>query len=162
MRKLVVSEWVTLDGVLDADSMDVWFNPYHSEERAAYITKTVHGADALLLGRVTYEMLASYWPYQKNDDNGPASKLNSVPKYVVSSTLKKAEWKNSTIINESIVEEIAKLKQQPGKEIQIEGSPTLVQSLSQLALLMSISSSSIPLSWGAESAFSKRGWIRPG
>jgi len=162
MRKLVVSEWVTLDGVLDADSMDVWFNPYHSEERAAYITKTVHGADALLLGRVTYEMLASYWPYQKNDDNGPAGKLHSVPKYVVSSTLKKAEWKNSTIINESIVEEIAKLKQQPGKEIQIEGSPTLVQSLSQLALLMSISSSSIPLSWGAESAFSKRGWIRPG
>ncbi len=52
MRKLIVSVWVTLDGVLDADSMDVWFNPYHSEERAAYITKTVHGADALLLLRV--------------------------------------------------------------------------------------------------------------
>ncbi len=91
MRKLIASVWMTLDGVLDAESMDVWFNPYHSEERAAYITKTVHGADALLLGRVTYEMLASYWPSQKNDDNGPASKLNSVPKYVVSSTLKKAD-----------------------------------------------------------------------
>jgi len=135
MRKLIASVWMTLDGVLDAESMDVWFNPYHSEERAAYITKTIHGADALLLGRVTYEMLASYWPSQKNDDNGPASKLNSVPKYVVSSTLKKAEWKNSTIINERIVEEIAQLKQQPGQEIQIEGSATLVQSLMPTGLI---------------------------
>src|SRR2546421_1814309 len=135
MRKLVVSEWVTLDGVLDADSMDVWFNPYHSEERAAYITKTVHGADALLLGRVTYEMLASYWPYQKNDDNGPASKLNSVSKYVVSSTLKQADWNNSTIIPENVVEEITKLKQQSGHEIQIEGSAILVQSLMETDLI---------------------------
>src|SRR5260370_5911482 len=135
MRKVIAAVWITLDGVLDADSMDVWFNAYHSEERAAYITKTVHGADALLLGRVTYEMLASYWPSQKNDDNGPASKLNSVPKYVVSSTLKKAEWKNSTIINESIVEEIAQLNQQPAKEIQIQASPTLLQSLIPPALI---------------------------
>lgn len=157
MRKLIVSVWMTLDGVLDADSMDVWFNPYHSEERAAYITKTVHGADALLLGRVTYEMLASYWPYQKNDDNGPASKLNSVPKYVVSSTLKKAEWKNSTIINESIVAEIAKLKQQPGKEIQIEGSPTLVQSLMPTGLIDEYKFLVHPIIMGSGKRFFKDG-----
>jgi dihydrofolate reductase len=90
---------------------------------------------AILLGRTTYEMLASYWPYQKNDDNGPASKLNSVSKYVVSSTLKKAEWNNSTIIKEHVVEEITKLKQQPGHEIQIEGSATLVQSLMETDLI---------------------------
>jgi len=157
MRKLIVSVWVTLDGVLDADSMDVWFNPYHSEERAAYITKTVHGADALLLGRVTYEMLASYWPYQKNDDNGPASKLNSVPKYVVSSTLKKAEWKNSTIINERIVEEIAQLKQQPGQEIQIEGSPTLVQSLMPTGLIDEYKFLVHPIIMGSGKRFFKDG-----
>jgi dihydrofolate reductase len=129
MRELIVSEWVTLDGVLDAGSMDVWFNPYHSDERAAYITEMIHGSDALLVGRVTYEMLASYWPHQKNDDMGPASKLNSMPKHVVSSTLKNAQWNNSTIIKESVVEEITKLKQQPGRDILITGSPTLVRSL---------------------------------
>src|SRR5450432_1450754 len=92
MRKLIVSAWMTLDGVFDADSMDVWWNPYNSEERAAYISASIGGSGALLFGRTTYEMLASYWPNQKNDDMGPASKLNSVPKYVVSSTLKKADW----------------------------------------------------------------------
>lgn len=135
MRKLVVSEWVTLDGVFDADSMDVWWNPYHSEERAAYITKMIHGSDILLLGRVTYEMLASYWPYQKNDDNGPASKLNSMLKYVVSSTLKEAKWSNSTIVKENAVEEIKKLKRQPGGDILMTGCATLVQSLMETDLI---------------------------
>lgn len=135
MRKLIVSAWVTLDGVFDADSMDVWWNPYNSAERATYIKEMINGADALLFGRTTYEMLASYWPDQKNDDNGPASKLNSVPKFVVSSTLKKADWNNSTIIKDNVVEEIAKLKKQPGQEIQIEGSATLVQSLMEANLI---------------------------
>ena len=157
MRKLIASVWMTLDGVLDAESMDVWFNPYHSEERAAYITKTVHGADALLLGRVTYDMLASYWPYQKNDDNGPASKLNSVPKYVVSSTLKKVAWNNSTIIDERIVEEIAQLKQQPGQEIQIEGSATLVHSLMPTGLIDEYKFLVHPIIMGSGKRFFKDG-----
>ena len=157
MRKLVVSEWVTLDGVLDADSMDVWFNPYHSEERAAYITKTVHEADALLLGRVTYEMLASYWPYQKNDDNGPASKLNSAPKYVVSSTPLKATWNNSTRIKEYVVEEVTRLKQQPGQDILITGSPTLVQSLMQTDLIDEYKFLVHPIIMGSGKRFFKEG-----
>ena len=61
MRKLVVSEWVTLDGVFDAHTMEQWFNPYHSDDRAGYIQETVLAASAFLLGRVTYEMLAPYW-----------------------------------------------------------------------------------------------------
>jgi dihydrofolate reductase len=56
MRKLIVSAWMTLDGVFDADSMDLWWNPYNSEERAAYISTSIHGAGALLFGRTTYEM----------------------------------------------------------------------------------------------------------
>lgn len=105
--------------------MDQWFNPYDSKDRQEYITEGILASGALILGRTTYEVLASYWPYQKNDDNGPASKINSVSKYVVSSTLEKAEWNNSTIIKENVVEEITKLKQQSGHEIQIGGSATL-------------------------------------
>ena len=95
-RKLVVSEWITLDGVFDADSMETWFNPYETEDRGRYIKEGIDAADALLFGRVTYEMLAQYWPNLKNNEMGVADRLNSLPKYVVSRTLKRADWNNST------------------------------------------------------------------
>jgi len=135
MRKLVVSAWVSIDGVFDADTMPQWFFPFESIERQKYITKGIMDCDAILLGRTTYEMLASFWPYQTNDDMGPASKLNSVKKYVVSSKLKNVDWNNTTIINENIIEEIKKLKAQKGSEIQIEGSATLVKSLMEANLI---------------------------
>ncbi len=81
MRKLVVSEWVTLDGVFDADTMDQWFNPYHSDERAEYIQETILASDALLLGGVTYEMLAPYWSSLRNNEMGIADRLNGHPHY---------------------------------------------------------------------------------
>ena len=135
LRRLVVSEWVTLDGVFDADSMKEWFEPYDSPDRQEYIKENVLTSDAFLVGRVTYEMLAAYWPNQKNNEMGVADRLNSAPKYVVSSTLKKAEWNNSTIINEDVVEEITKLKQQPGQDILVFGSAKLVQSLMEADLV---------------------------
>jgi dihydrofolate reductase len=135
LRKLVVSEWVTLDGVFDADSMKEWFEPYDSPDRQEYIKENVLTSDAFLVGRVTYEMLAAYWPNQKNNEMGVADRLNSAPKYVVSSTLKKAEWNNSTIISEDVVEEITKLKQQPGQDILVFGSAKLVQSLMEAGLV---------------------------
>lgn len=135
MRKLVVSEWVTLDGVFDADTMDQWFIPYHSEERGEYIREGILACDAQITGRTTYEMLAPHWSVLKNNEDGIADKLNSMPKYVVSSTLKKAEWNNTTIIRENVVEEITRLKQQPGREIFIPGSSTLVQSLMEADLI---------------------------
>jgi dihydrofolate reductase len=135
MRKLVVSEWMTLDGVFDADTMDTWFIPYHSKERKAYITEGIEACDAMLYGRTTYAMLGPYWSAEKNDDNGPAAKLNSVQKYVVSSTLKKAAWNNSTIIKDNVVEAITTLKQQHGGEILVTGSATLVQSLMEADLI---------------------------
>jgi dihydrofolate reductase len=135
LRKLIVSEWMTLDGVFDADSMKEWFEPYESQDRQEYIKENVLTSDAFLVGRVTYEMLASYWPNKKNNFAGIADRLNSAPKYVVSSTLKKAEWNNSTIIKENLVEEITKLKQQPGQDILIFGSATLVQSLMEADLV---------------------------
>jgi dihydrofolate reductase len=132
MRKLVVSEWVSLDGVFDADTMKEWFHPYDSKDRQAHITELVLASDAFLFGRVTYEMLAGYWPKVKNNDKDDleiANKLNSSPKFVVSSTLKQAEWSNSTIINDSAIKEITTLKQQPGHSILVFGSATLVESL---------------------------------
>lgn len=135
MRKLIVSTWVSLDGVFDADNMNQWFIPFDNVERQQYIQDGILSADALLLGRVTYEMLAPYWSALKNNEMGVAAKLNSVAKYVVSSTLKKAEWNNSTIIDGDLAEAVGKLKQQPGREIQIEGSATLVSSLMETGLI---------------------------
>jgi dihydrofolate reductase len=135
MSKLIVSAWISLDGIFDAGTMPQWFNPFDSKERQAYIRDGILAADVLLFGRKTYEMLAPYWSSLKNNEMGVAAKLNSVPKFVVSSTLKTAEWNNSTIIKGDIAEEITRLKQQPGKEIQIEGSATLVQSLAQANLI---------------------------
>lgn len=130
MRQIIVSEWITLDGVFDADSMEVWFAPFHSDERAAYISNTITGSAALLLGGTTYRMLAPYWSSQTTDDMGPASKLNSMPKYVVSSTLEKAEWYNTQeIIKNNAEEQIRKLKREAGGNILISGSATLVQLL---------------------------------
>jgi dihydrofolate reductase len=85
----------------------------------------IRDADAFLLGRVTYEMFAGYWPTLTNNEFGVADKLNSAPKYVVSTTLQKADWTNSTLIKSNVIEEIRKLKQQPGKNIGVAGS-TLV------------------------------------
>src|SRR5471030_2170256 len=80
-------------------------------------------------------MLAPYWSSLHNDEMGVARKLNSAPKYVVSASLEKADWNNTTIIGDNVVAEITRLKEQPGTEIQIEGSATLVQSLMEADLI---------------------------
>jgi dihydrofolate reductase len=132
MRKLVVSEWMTLDGVFDADTMGQWFRPYDSDDRQEWIKEAIFASDAFLFGRITYEMLAGYWPTVKDRDNKEieiADRLNGAPKYVASSTLKTGQWNNSTIIKKDVAEEVARLKQQPGQDILIFGSATLVQSL---------------------------------
>ena len=135
VSKLVVSAWVTLDGVFDSETMDQWFAPYDSVERQNYIRDGILAADAFLLGRTTYEMLAPYWSSMKNNEMGVAAKLNAGPKYVVSSKKKNAEWNNSTIVRKNVMEEVAALKEKSGHEIQIEGSATLVQSLAEAGLI---------------------------
>jgi dihydrofolate reductase len=129
MRKIVVSTWLTIDGIYDADTMQEWFAPFNSVAKKEYIRESIVNADALLVGRTTYEMLSAYWPHEMNDENGPAGKLNSMEKFVISSKLENADWNNSTIIKKDIVEEVRRLKQQEGNEIQIPGSASLVQSL---------------------------------
>ena len=129
MRKLVVKEWMTLDGVFDAETMEHWWHPFGSAERQQYILEGYARGDVYLLGRSTYEMLWPFWSTQTNDDEGPGRILNRMHKYVVSTTLKTAPWKESTIINGNVVEAIANLTQQPGKDILIDGRASLVHSL---------------------------------
>jgi dihydrofolate reductase len=93
-------------------------------------------SDAMLMGRVLYEEWAAFWPNQDPDENPVAARMNGVRKYVVSTTLEEPlEWQNSTLIGDNVAEEISRLKEQPGKDISISGSPTLVRSLLQEDLL---------------------------
>ena len=132
MRKLWVKAWLTLDGVFDAETMDSWWQNTNSPERMRYITAEYANGDAYLLGRVTYEML---WPGWSKDTTELGQILSRMHKYVISTTLTEAPWKESTIIRENVVEEIAKLKQQPGKDIIIDGSATLAQTLLEANLI---------------------------
>lgn len=138
MRKIIVSAWITLDGVFDAEPQyfNQWFMPYDSEARGAYIQETVLGCGAFLMGGATYNMLAPYWSALKNNEFGLADKMNSTPKYVVSTTLEKADWNNThRIITANVIEEVRQLKQEPGDYILIPGSATLVQSLMAAGLI---------------------------
>ena len=120
MRKLWVKAWTTLDGVFDAETMDDWWQNTNSPARMQYITEQYAQGDVYLLGRVTYEMLWPGWSTQTTGD-GPGPLLNRMHKYVVSTTLTEAPWQESTIIADNVVEEIRKIKQQPGKDIIIDG-----------------------------------------
>ena len=135
MRKIIVSEGLTVDGIFEAETMGQWAAPYYSEEREQLIRGTILASDTLLLGRTTYELQAWYWPKQKEDKYGIANHKNSMPKYVVTSRPLRAQWNNSTIIQRNVVEAIATLKEQPGQDILIEGSATLVESLAQAGLI---------------------------
>src|SRR5215216_4998815 len=125
MRKIVVTEFMALDGVMEDPA---WTFKYWNDETAKFKGEETLASDALLLGRVTYQGFAAAWPESK-DEGAPY--FNSVRKYVVSTTLDKAEWNNSTLIKDNIVQEIIKLKQQDGKDIVVHGSATLVQTLMQ-------------------------------
>ena len=134
MRKLWVKDWITFDGVFDADTMDSWWQNTNNPERMEYIMGQYSQGDIYMMGRTTYEMLWPGWSTQTTGD-GPGPILNRMHKYVISTTLSEAPWKESTIIRENVVEEIMKLKQQPGKDIIIDGSATLVQSLQGTGLI---------------------------
>jgi dihydrofolate reductase len=135
MRKIVVTEFVSLDGVMEAPGGDdgfvrgAWTSKFQDPEGTKYKLEETQAHDALLLGRKTYEGFAAAWPGRK-DEMGFADKLNSMPKYVVSTTLEEPlAWENSTLISENVAQEVAKLKEQPGGDILVAGSRTLIQTL---------------------------------
>jgi dihydrofolate reductase len=128
MRKVIASEFVSLDGVFEAP--DQWHFPYFDEEMGHEIGRAMAASDAMLMGRVLYEEWADFWPRQDPEENPVAARMNGVRKYVVSTTLEEPlEWQNSTLIAGDVAEEISELKRQPGKDIVISGSGSLVGSL---------------------------------
>lgn len=131
MRKLVVTENTTLDGVIDMEAG--WFDPLAEEGDQSDIiaTNTKHreAADALLVGRNTFESFRGFWPHQTDDPTGVSDYLNRVDKYVISSALEDPEWENSTILSGPLNEEVRALKEQPGNDIVATGSIQLVHAL---------------------------------
>ncbi len=138
--KLVVGTFLTSDGVMQAPGdpqedteggfkYGGWQLPFFDEDAGKILNEQMAATNALLLGRVTYQIHAAYFPTAPEDDPF-AQKLNSIPKYVVSKTLKKLEWNNSTLVKGNIPEEVAKLKKQPGSGvISVTGSGKLAQTL---------------------------------
>ena len=133
MRKVVAVELVSLDGVMEKP--EEWAFSYSNEEMEEANAAGMAASDAMLLGRVTYEGLAAFWPNQPSGTQ-IVDYINSVRKYVVSEALEEPlGWNNSILIKGSVAEEITKLKRQPGKDISIIGSGALVRSLLKDGLL---------------------------
>jgi dihydrofolate reductase len=133
MGRIVVTEFISLDGVMEAPGGGEdfkhagWtFNISRGEEGDKFKLDETFDSEALLLGRVTYQGFAAAWPSRKNEF---ADKLNNMPKYVVSSTLEKAEWNNSTVLRGDVVAEVSKLRQDSSGDIVVHGSAQLVQTL---------------------------------
>jgi len=138
MRKLIVTTFVTLDGVMQAPggpeedyaggfTSGGWSVNYWDDMLGQFMDEAMAKPNELLLGRKTYEIFAAYWPYAK--DVPGADQLNSAKKYVASRTLKKVDWNNSTLIKGDVVQEIRKLKEQDGPDLLVHGSNNLIQTL---------------------------------
>lgn len=136
MRRLIVSEFLTLDGVMEDPGGDSdfkykgWSMPYWDDEIGKLKFDELFAADALLLGRITYQGFAKAWP-SVSDEMGFADRMNGIAKHVVSTTLTAADWNNSTIISGDVVEEVTRLKEQGGQNILVAGSGQLVQTLAR-------------------------------
>jgi dihydrofolate reductase len=134
MRKVVVTEFMSLDGVIEdpggAEGFEHggWTIPYWDDDIGKFKFDELFASDALLLGRVTYQGFAAAWPSQ-TDEAGFADRMNGLPKYVVSTTLDTVEWNNSRLIKENVADEVARLKQQPGQDILVAGSAKLIRTL---------------------------------
>jgi dihydrofolate reductase len=132
MRKVVVSEFVSLDGVMENPG---WTFQFGSKEQDNFKYNELKESDALLLGRVTYEGFAAAWPNMIEQTGEYGHWMNDYPKHVVSTTLDQVAWKNSSLITGDLAEEITNLKKQSGKDILIFGSCSLVQNLMKLGLI---------------------------
>jgi dihydrofolate reductase len=138
-RDLIVTENITIDSVIDATGD--WFVPAGAEDADDVAEmRTVEErlratADALLVGRLTFEAFRGYWPRQTDDTTGVSEYLNRVDKYVVSSTLGEPDWENTTVLRGDLVEEVTALKDRPGGDIVATGSITLVHGLDRAGLV---------------------------
>jgi dihydrofolate reductase len=138
VRKLIVSNLVSLDGFLAGPKGEIdWFTGIADKEFEKYGIELLESVDTILFGRVTYQLMAGYWPKASAAEDDPKiiEAMNNLPKVVFSRTLEKVEWKNSRLVKTDAAEEVARLKQLSGKRLVIYGSGGLVSELSQRALI---------------------------
>ena len=136
MKKIILFMLTSLDGYYEGPGRDIGWHNVDAEFNEFAIAQ-LNEIDALLFGRVTYQLMASYWPTQVaiKDDPIVAGLMNSLPKIVVSKTLDKVVWNNTRLVKANIEQEVRKLKSQPGKDIAIFGSSDLTVSLSKMGLV---------------------------
>jgi dihydrofolate reductase len=136
MRKLVVFNFVTLNGYFQGPDRDISWHSHDAEE-GEYAGQMLNSGDTLLFGRVTYELMAGYWPTPQALKNDPivAEGMNNADKIVFSRTLKKVEWRNTRLLKDNIANEIKKMKQMPGKNLTLLGSGSIVTQFAQHGLI---------------------------
>jgi dihydrofolate reductase len=142
VRKIITTTWVTLDGFIAGPNGEMeWIGEIYDEVMGKYESDLVSQADTLLLGRVTYQSFAGSWPHVPESPTASegekeyARKLNAMRKIVFSRTLERMEWNNSTLRKEVIPEEIEHLKQEPGRDMLIYGSASIIQTLTNHGLI---------------------------
>jgi dihydrofolate reductase len=147
MRRLVVTEFLTLDGVMQAPGLPDedrsggfehggWQAPYFDQVFADAVVEGIAGAGGFVLGRKTYEILGGYWPTAPAEERDVAEPLNSLPKYVASRTLgEPLAWSNSTLITGDVPDGVRRLKEEPGRDLGVIGSGELVQALMRQGLV---------------------------
>jgi len=144
--RLTVTAHLTLDGVMQSNGKpepelndgfeeDGWQVPYFDRDMDRLTADWIAAADAFLLGRRTYELFAAYWPQVTDPDDPRATRLNALPKHVVSTTLDRVQWNNSVLLQGDVAGEVARLKRQPGNELQVHGSAAVVRTLMKHGLV---------------------------
>ncbi|MBI3606276.1 MAG: dihydrofolate reductase [Nitrospirae bacterium] len=136
MRKVTVFNFITLNGYFKGPNEDIsWHN--HGEEESKYSAESLKSGNTLLFGRVTYEMMASFWPTPMAIENFPivAEGMNKAEKIVFSRTLKKVEWNNTKVVKDNVLEKIKKMKQMPGKDMTLLGSGSILTQFADEGLI---------------------------
>ncbi|MFC5752142.1 dihydrofolate reductase family protein [Actinomadura rugatobispora] len=133
MRKIINSTYISLDGVIEDPHL--WTMDYFDEDAQRYAHDLLFSCDALIAGRETYVAFAETWPHMEEQTGDFGVRMNTIPKYAVSTTLEKGEWNNTTIIKDNVAEEVRRLKEQPGQNILQYGFGSVSRLLVENGLL---------------------------
>ncbi|GAB3544855.1 dihydrofolate reductase [Actinopolyspora lacussalsi] len=173
MRELVVTTFVSLDGVMQAPGGPEedregsfehggWVVPYFDDDLGRWIDEWFAGAEDFLLGRGTYEIFAAYWPYVRDEGDTVARALNTCPKHVASRTLRRVDWEGASLLGSDVVGAVEELKHRDGGELQVHGSHGLVQTLLEHDLVDELRLMTFPLLLGSGKRLFAHGTVPTG